>query len=168
MRKFYKPIVIGLVGLITVMLGFSLLLPGHVMTSKWVRVSQDKDSVINVVRDLQTWQQWNSLLNGAEKVNVNKNMLNWTSANGHQNTVRIEGVQGNGVSASISLNKNKYFESGFSIEKRASDSVQVVWYIIEELKWYPWEKFYGMMAADMKGPLMQESLDRLKVYMDQR
>jgi hypothetical protein len=37
----------------------------------------------------------------------------------------------------------------------------VVWYIIENLKWYPWEKFYGMMASDMKGPLMQESLRRL-------
>ncbi len=45
------------------------------------------------------------------------------------------------------------------------DSVQVVWFLIEDLKWYPWEKFYGMMAADMKGPLMQESLDRLKYYM---
>jgi hypothetical protein len=72
------------------------------------------------------------------------------------------------VSTSISLNRSKYFNSGFSIEKRSSDSVQVVWYIIEDLKWYPWEKFYGMMAADMKGPLMQESLDRLKSYLDQR
>ncbi len=33
---------------------------------------------------------------------------------------------------------------------------------IEDLKWYPWEKFYGIMAGDMKGPLLQGSLDRLR------
>jgi len=151
-----------------VMLGFSLLLPDQVMTSKWVKVSQDKDSVISVVKDLGTWDQWNSLLSGANGIEAKDSLLNWTSPNGHQNTIRINGIEPNGVSASISLNKGRYFDSGFSIEKRSSDSVQVVWYIIEELKWYPWEKFYGMMAADMKGPLMQESLDRLKAYLDQR
>jgi hypothetical protein len=158
MRRFYKPVLIGIAGLITVMLGLSVILPNQVMTSKWVRVSQDKDSVIRVVKDLHTWDQWNSLLTGAQVVDVKDSL----------NSIRIEGVEDNGVSTSISLNRSKYFNSGFSIEKRSSDSVQVVWYIIEDLKWYPWEKFYGMMAADMKGPLMQESLDRLKSYLDQR
>ncbi len=168
MNRFFKPVLIGIAGLVVVMLGFSLLLPDQVMTSKWVKVSQDKDSVISVVKDLRTWDQWNSLLSGANGIEVKDSLLNWTSPNGHQNTIRIHGIEPNGVSASISLNKGRYFDSGFSIEKRSSDSVQVVWYIIEELKWYPWEKFYGMMAADMKGPLMQESLDRLKTYLDQR
>lgn len=168
MNRFYKPLLIGIAGLVVVMLGFSLILPNQVMTSKWVKVQQDKDSVINVVKNLQTWDQWNSLLRGAEAVDVKDSLLSWKSPNGHQNTIRIEGVEANGISTSISLNKSKYFNSGFSIEKRSSDSVQVVWYIIEDLKWYPWEKFYGMMAADMKGPLMQESLDRLKTYLNQR
>lgn len=159
---------IGVIGLVVVMLGFSLLLPDQVMTSKWVKVPQHKDSVINVVKDLQTWSAWNSLLTGAASVEVSDSVLNWTTPNGHQNTIRIDGVEANGVSTSISLNRNASFNAGFSIEKRNSDSVQVVWYIIEDLKWYPWEKFYGMMAADMKGPLMQESLDRLKTYLDQR
>jgi hypothetical protein len=168
MNRFYKPLLIGVAGLVVVMLGFSLLLPNQVMTSKWVKVSQHKDSVINVVKDLRTWVAWNSLLTGAAEVEVKDSLLNWATPNGHQNTIRINGVEENGVSTSISLNRNPAFNAGFSIEKRSSDSVQVVWYIIEDLKWYPWEKFYGMMAADMKGPLMQESLDRLKTYLDQR
>ena len=69
-----------------------------------------------------------------------------------------------GLSTEISLHGGEPFNSGFSIEKRdpSMDSVQVVWFIVEELKWYPWEKFYGIMAEDVKGPLMQQSLDRLK------
>jgi hypothetical protein len=159
---------IGIAGLLVVMLGFSMLLPNQVMTSKWVKVAQDKDSVIGVVKDLHTWGEWNSLLRGAEGVSVSDSVLAWKSPNGHQNEIKVTGVEANGVSTLISLNQGNAFNSGFSIEKRSSDSVQVVWYIIEDLKWYPWEKFYGMMAADMKGPLMQESLDRLKTYLDQR
>ena len=108
MQRWIKPVIIGLAGLFIVMLGFSLLLPDHVMTSKWA--------------------------------------------------------------TSLTLNQGRPFISGFSVEKRnpSEDSVQVVWYIVEELKWYPWEKFYGMMAADMKGPLMDASLQLLKTQVQGR
>lgn len=162
MERLIKPVVIGVVGLFVVMLLFSLLLPGEVMTSKWVRVANDKDSVISTVSDLKSWPNWNLLLKDATDVQFSDSALSWTSPNGHSNRIRIEGVEPNGVATLISLNKGDDIRSGFSIEKRDADSVQVVWYIIEDLKWYPWEKFYGMMAADMKGPLMQESLQDLK------
>jgi hypothetical protein len=168
MNRLYKPLIIGFGGLVGVMLLISLILPGQVMTSKWIKVSQDKDSVINVIRDLNSWKEWNSLLKGAEEITVKDSLLNWKYSNGKENTIRLESVQPNGVSAPISFNKGKFINSGFSVEKREADSVQVVWYVIEDLKWYPWEKFYGMMAADMKGPLMQKSLDDLKVYLNRR
>ncbi|HLO79716.1 MAG TPA: hypothetical protein VK166_02090 [Chitinophagaceae bacterium] len=168
MNRFYKPLLIGITGLIVVMLAFSMIMPSRVMTSKWVRVAQDKDSVINVIKDLNTWKDWNGLLGGAEGIRVQDSLLTWKTSNGNENSIRLESVQPNGVSAPISLNGGKYFNSGFSVEKRSTDSVQVVWYIIEDLKWYPWEKFYGMMAADMKGPLMQKSLDDLKTYLDNK
>jgi hypothetical protein len=38
----------------------------------------------------------------------------------------------------------------------------VVWFIVEKLAWYPWEKVYGMMASVIKGPALQQSLDNLK------
>lgn len=168
MKRYYKPLIIGITGLIVVMLVFSLIMPSRVMTSKWVRVAQDKDTVINVIKDLNTWKDWNGLLSGVDGIQVQDSLLNWKASNGHENSIRLESVQANGVSAPISLNGGKYINSGFSVEKRSADSVQVVWYIIEDLKWYPWEKFYGMMAADMKGPLMQKSLDDLKLYLDRK
>jgi hypothetical protein len=168
MERYYKPLIIGIGGLIGVMLLISLILPGEVMTSKWIKVSQGKDSVISVISDLNSWKEWNSLLKGAEDIQVNDSLLTWKYSNGNENAVRLEYVQTNGVSAPISFNRGKFINSGFSVEKREADSVQVVWYVIEELKWYPWEKFYGMMAADMKGPLMQKSLDDLKTYLESK
>ncbi len=168
MKKFYKPIIIGVAGLFVVLMTFSLIMPSRVMTSKWVRVAQDKDTVINVIKDLSTWKNWNALLSGAENIRIQDSLLTWRTPNGNENSIMLESVQANGVSAPISLNMGKYINSGFSVEKRSADSVQVVWYIIEDLKWYPWEKFYGMMAADMKGPLMQKSMDDLKLYLTRR
>ena len=164
--RLLKPVILGLTGLSVVILLISSLLPNHVMTSKWVRVHASKDSILDEVRNLKGWKDWNGLLMGASNVQVSDSTMSWTSAGSDKiNTVTIKGSSSMGLSTEISLHEGKPFNSGFSIEKRdpSMDSVQVVWFIVEELKWYPWEKFYGIMAEDVKGPLMQQSLDRLKI-----
>lgn len=147
------------------MTAVSLFMPSQVMTTKWVRVANNKDRVIQEIAVLQHWTEWNGLLAHAEGITYSDSMIRWTSTNGKQNAIKLESVSHNGVSTPISIGGSDYIKSGFSVEKRTVDSVQIVWFLIEDLKWYPWEKFYGMMAADMKGPLMQESLDKFKNYM---
>ncbi len=169
MVRLLKPALIGIAGLMIVILAISALLPNYVMTSKWVRVHAPKDSILREVRNLQDWHEWNGLLMDASDIRVQDSVLTWTSASrGTQNVITVKGSTAMGLSTEISLNSGRPFTSGFSIEKRdpAMDSVQVVWFIVEELRWYPWEKFYGMMAADVKGPLMQESLERLKMKLE--
>jgi hypothetical protein len=164
--RLLKPLLLGLAGLFIVIFLISSLLPNHVMTSKWVRVHASKDSILDEVRNLQGWQEWNGLLMGATDVHVSDSTMSWiSSGSDKRNTVTIKGSTSMGLSTEISLHEGNPFSSGFSIEKRdpSMDSVQVVWFIVEELKWYPWEKFYGIMAADVKGPLMQQSLNRLKI-----
>jgi hypothetical protein len=169
MQRWIKPVIIGLAGLFIVMLGFSLVLPDHVMTSKWVMVKADQQTIIQEIKNLENWKSWNLLLKDAQNVQVSDSTLNWTSLNGRGSHLRVDTVNDKGVSTTLSFNQGRPFISGFSVEKREkSDSTQVVWYIIEELKWYPWEKFYGMMAADMKGPLMEASLALLKTEVQGR
>jgi hypothetical protein len=169
MQRWIKPVIIGMAGLFIVMLGFSLILPDHVMTSKWVMVKADQQTIIQEIKNLENWKSWNLLLKDAQNVQVSDSTLNWTSLNGKGSHLRVDTVNDKGVSTTLSFNQGRPFISGFSVEKREqSDSTQVVWYIIEELKWYPWEKFYGMMAADMKGPLMEASLALLKTEVQGR
>ena len=169
MQRWIKPVIIGMAGLFIVMLGFSLILPDHVMTSKWVMVKADQQTIIQEIKNLENWKSWNLLLKDAQNVQVSDSTLNWTSLNGRGSHLRVDTVNDKGVSTTLSFNQGRPFISGFSVEKREkSDSTQVVWYIIEELTWYPWEKFYGMMAADMKGPLMEASLALLKTEVQGR
>lgn len=168
MKNKFKLLLILVGGLFTVMMAVSLFMPNEVMTSKWVRVAQSKDTVMTALLDLQSWPQWNGLLSGAADVSISDSIISWTGGNGRKNQIRMESVEVNGLSTPISLGGEAIMRSGFSVEKRTADSVQVVWFVIEDLNWYPWEKFYGMMAADMKGPLMQQSLDQFKNYLQTR
>ena len=166
--RLLKPALLGLIGLSVVILLISALLPNHVMTSKWVRVHAPKEKILSEVKNLGHWKEWNGLLVDARDIQSTDSMLSWKSSSGNTNIITVKGITPVGLSAEIKLNKARAFSSGFSIENRdpAVDSVQVVWYIVEDLKWYPWEKFYGIMAADVKGPLMQQSLDKLKKILE--
>ncbi len=168
--RLIKPLLIGLTGVGLVILGISALLPSQVMTSKWVLIDGDKDSILNKIRDINSWPKWNGLLQQVSELEIRQkpsltdtgSRIYWKDARGRSNEIVVTGNNEKGLATDMLVEGQRPLLSGFSVEKRQADSVQVVWYIVEDLKWYPWEKFYGMMAADMKGPQMQESLNQFK------
>ena len=172
--RIVKPLLVGLFTLFLVFTGISLMFPSQVMTSKWVMVARDDSGVLAEIRDLRAWPSWNDLLTGVSDMQVSQktshsdtgSRISWTDPRGGSNSMTVTENNKNGIVTLVRLGDERPFESGFSVQKRTTDSVQVVWFIIEKMKWYPWEKFYGMMAAEMKGPLMQSSLDRLKMKLE--
>ena len=121
------------------------------------------------MEDLSDWQQWNLLLTSANQISISKSndtlkfgdKINWISTAESQNEILITEKSNDGLAMDIKINGDDLIHSGFSLAQR-KDSVQVVWFIVEKLDWYPWEKIYGMMASDMKGPAIQQSLDIFK------
>ena len=47
-----------------------------------------------------------------------------------------------------------------------SNSVQVEWRALTKLKWYPWEKFYGLFIEKISGEGYEEALNSLKAYVE--
>jgi hypothetical protein len=167
--KLIKPLLIAITGLFLVLLAITSLMPSRVMTSRWVMMAEQPEAIIDQVGNLAGWKDWNLLLQGATDVRVEASadtgvgsVLTWRDARGSSNRVEIVGREEKGIVTRMILGSSRPIESGFSIERRRTDSTQVVWYIMEDLRWYPWEKFYGMMAEKMKAPLMEASLERLK------
>jgi hypothetical protein len=161
MRKF-KSIFFVLIGLSLVIFAFSSLLPGNVMNSRWVKVGVPRAQVSEKLRDLASWNQWNLLLSDATDVNADAISIQWKDTRGTLHQCRIIADNDSGLVTTLTMGSGRPMESGFAIQQNGADSVQIVWYVIEDLKWYPWEKFYGIMAGDMKGPLLQGSLDKLR------
>jgi hypothetical protein len=44
--------------------------------------------------------------------------------------------------------------------------VKVEWWISEDLKWYPWEKFYGLFSESLKETYLENTLESFKRYME--
>lgn len=168
MMKF-KIIFIVLFLLFIIMAIFSSFFPSEVMTSKWVMIAGQKKDIQKKLEDLSDWQQWNLLLTSANQISISKSndtlkvgdKINWISTAESQNEILITEKSNDGLAMDIKINGDDLIHSGFSLAQR-KDSVQVVWFIVEKLDWYPWEKIYGMMASDMKGPAIQQSLDIFK------
>jgi len=161
MRKF-KSIFFVLLGLSLVILAFSSLLPRTVMNSRWVKVGVPREQVSAKLRDLATWNKWNLLLADAADVRSTTTSLQWKDPRGTLHQSKIIADNDSGLVSTLTMGSGRPMESGFAIQQNGADSVQIVWYVIEDLKWYPWEKFYGIMAGDMKGPLLQGSLEMLR------
>jgi hypothetical protein len=167
--RLIKPLLIGIAGLFLVLLAITSLMPSRVMTSRWVMMAEQPEDILARVENLEGWKDWNLLMQGATGIRVEatgdtgaRQVLTWLDARGRTNRVEVLGQGDKGMVTRMTLGENRPIESGFSIERRRTDSTQVVWYIMEDLRWYPWEKFYGMMAEKMKAPLMEASLQRLK------
>jgi hypothetical protein len=161
MRRF-KSIFFVLLGLFLVMLAISSLLPGTVMNSRWVKVGVPREQVSAKVRNMETWPEWNLLLADAVDVRSTSTSLQWKDPRGSLHQCKIIADNDSGLVTHLTMGSGRPMESGFAIQQNGTDSVQIVWYVIEDLIWYPWEKFYGIMAGDMKGPLLQGSLDLLR------
>ena len=157
-----------MIGLALVLTAISSLLPGSVMNSRWVKVGVSRERVSEKLRDLNSWSKWNLLLSEATDIRVssdvssNRPSLNWKDPRGTSHSFVVTGDNEGGLVTRLTMGDGRPMESGFAVQHNGADSVQIVWYVIEDLKWYPWEKFYGIMAGDMKGPLLQGSLDKLK------
>ena len=157
-----------MIGLALVILAISSLLPNSVMNSRWVKVGVPKEQVSHTLRDLNSWSTWNLLLTEASDIKISPanaskgSTLTWKDPRGTSHGITVMADNDSGLVTRLTMGSGRPMESGFAIQQNGADSIQIVWYVIEDLKWYPWEKFYGIMAGDMKGPVLQGSLDKLK------
>jgi len=169
MRRKLKSLLVVFFLLSLVMVFLSMLFPSEVVTSKWIIIGAQKREVFAKLNNLDDWAAWNDILMQQENIKTYKkdstlntgDSITWGQSQQALNMIRFDSIRIDGLDMDIQMGGDQPVHSGitFSVQK---DSVLMSWYIIEKLKWYPWEKIYGMMAADMKGPALQHSLSVFK------
>ncbi len=154
---------------------FSALFPSEVMTSKWVIIGADKHIVQAKLNDLKDYSSWNDILINREQIDIRQksliaqkgDVISWKNNSSAFDGIVVSSSDTTGIAFEIIHAGSLPIRSGISFAQKG-DSVQVVWAIVEKLRWYPWEKVYGMMAADMKGPAMQHSLESFKSQVENK
>ena len=159
-------ILASVVVIFTIVTIISLFIPSHVRISRGIQINCSKDSVMKQLSDVSGWKKWYP---GADTLklyyvgNVERGLV---LDEQRKRYLVLKEKRNDQVTAEYLL-PNKKIPTGWLVATNAeSNSVTIQWYMDFHLRWYPWEKFYGIMAADVKGPLMQQSLDKLKKILE--
>ncbi len=148
-------------GIIVTLMG--LLFPSTVLVSRAVDIKAPIDSIQFRVGNMNQWKLWIAGMNdssvkiisdtdaqlGNTKVQIglvtdSTVVSTWTSPNGQQqiSTIRIIGND-------------------------TQDYVVVQWQFVQQLGWYPWDRFGSMMNDKIMGTMMEQNLQSLKKNLEQ-
>ncbi len=156
---------LGLISLIAFALlitMFSLFFPSHIRLSKAIDINASRTVINNEIADIQNWKNWYP---GADTMELIMDGNNIKGIRANQNggqtivttvtdTTIITETTGNGFKKSI---------SGWNIySTNIPNTYTVQWYMDFYLRWYPWEKFSGLLLEKRYGPSMERGLEKLR------
>ena len=171
--RLFKGFFIVLAGLFIFITILSLFIPSKLMVTRAVVINAPADKVFNEISNLQNWKHWQPVfINDSTKITFNtgadgiSNYAEWDSK-GRINVVEITGKKYNFLSASLKRAGENEVQNTISIlPLQDSNRVQVEWNVLIKLKWYPWEKFYGIFIEKITGQGYEDALNSLKTYVE--
>ena len=172
-KRLIKGFFIVLAGLFIFITILSLFIPSKLMVTRAVVINAHADKVFNEISNLQNWKHWQPVfINDSANIRFEtdasgiSNSCEWESK-GKKNKVIITAKEENAITASlIREGENDVFNSIKVLPLADSNQVQTEWNVLIRLKWYPWEKFYGIFIEGITGQGYEDALNSLKAYVE--
>lgn len=165
-----KQALIGIVAFSILLFLLSLLLSPRISVSKSVLVSAPKEKIIACLMDMRGWKNWNPMLQDSSITYSfpSASAVKWETAKGKVNTIELKPYAPDSIFVNISTDNVPSFNSGFTVVSGADmpGVVKVEWWISEDLKWYPWEKFYGLFSESLRETYLENTLESFKRYIE--
>lgn len=171
--RLFKGFFIVLAGLFIFITILSLFIPSKLMVTRAVVINASAGKVFSEISDLQNWKHWQPVfVNDSAKIKFNSgidgisNSCEWDSK-GKKNEIQFTQKTNNTVSATLKGTGENEVQNTISVLPLAdSNQVQVEWNVLIKLKWYPWEKFYGIFIEKITGQGYEDALNSLKTYVE--
>jgi len=167
--RFIKFFVFCVVTLFLALTALSLLFPSDLRISRVTNVPASKARTLQTIADLQSWGKWNQFVRNSQLTNGKYSSPSsgagaWFSSD--QLKISETGTDSNGISLQWDLKGGKTYQGGIDLLSVNWDSLTVQWWFDLHFRWYPWEKL-GAFVYDRKlGPVMEESLDSLRLFLE--
>ncbi len=143
-------------GLLATSIGF--LFPSTVVVSRAIDIKTHKQPIYLLVSDLRNWKPWVEGMDNPSAI-----VYDAVSAMLGNTAVSIISLTDTTV---VSSWKNSSSSDQISTIRLISDSSRkntiVQWQFVQQVKWYPWEKFSSMMNDKIIGTLIEKNLANLK------
>ena len=171
--RLFKGFFIVLTGLFFFITILSLFIPSKLMVSRAVVINANTGKVFSEINNLQNWKHWQPVfMNDSSQINFKtdsngiSNYCEWDSK-GKKNVVEITNKNNNSIAAVLKRSGENDVQNTISILPLAdSNQVQAEWNVLIKLKWYPWEKFYGIFIEKISGQGYEDALNSLKNYVE--
>ncbi|HQS23905.1 MAG: hypothetical protein B7Y11_05120 [Sphingobacteriia bacterium 24-36-13] len=161
-----KLIKLGLISLIVlgvIITLIGLLFPSTVLVSRAVDIKAPIDSIKYRIGNMEQWKGWIEGMNDAS-VKINSA----TDAQLGNTHVQIAQVTDSSVvSTWTSLNGQQQLSTIRIIGNNMQDYAVVQWQFVQQIGWYPWDRFGSMMNDKIMGTMMEQNLQSLKKSLEQ-
>jgi len=147
----------------------SLLFPAHMRISRAVNIAAPHDRIYKTIGELKTWDQWNRFIDSTPL--TGKSFSSPSAGKGaffrsDQLKITLTDCQRDSIKMHWDQTNGRSFDGGFNLLQLYPDSLTVQWYFDFHFKWYPWEKFGGLVYDKKLGTVMEESLNGLKRFVE--
>ena len=167
--QYVKFFIISLISIFLVLTALSLLFPSNLRVQRVVNIASTRVKVLSAIGDMKTWPEWNQFVrrSGLTHITVSAPSSGvGARLSSDQMTITETAADSDGITLDWDLNGGKRHPGGVAVGALNRDSITVEWWFDLHFRWYPWEKL-GVFVYDRKlGPVMEESLDSLKRYLE--
>lgn len=145
---------IVLFGIITIIASF---IPSTIRISRALDITAPRDRIHDQLANINAWENWNLYIKSYHNRHIQQQQLV-----SDEMRIGISQLSDTLITSTWINTAGKSFESGCALIAHDSLHYTVQWYFDFHLKWYPWEKFQGIVYDQQFGPVMEQSLKDLK------
>ncbi|MFT3683207.1 MAG: hypothetical protein QM791_23310 [Ferruginibacter sp.] len=175
--RIIKAFLFGAVSLFIIITLLSLLIPSNIKVSRTVLINNTTAPAISSqVAYMSNWRNWHPLFKSdSAKIYINPGTKGVKSFvveyNDKKVTIDFTGTDSSTATHIIKFNmsspgENEIRNEIIIIPVPNQNNVQVEWQALNKLRWYPWEKFYGIFIDKLTGPGYETALNGLKTFIE--
>lgn len=173
--KMFLFVLLGLFAVVTII---GLFIPSSVKISRGIIISADSSKVYNDLSDVKNWNKWLPWITADSGAVVQLSPVTdqpgayfrWKGVKiNSAGTISIQSMKSGEILLLHELKDMNSAEGGFRIRStgKNNDVTEVLWYMEYKLKWYPWERFFGIFTDRIIGSAFEKGLDQFKNYIEQ-
>lgn len=176
MLRFVKAFLFGITGLFVIITLFSLLIPSRVRVSRVVEINTtNAKNIYQQVANFKNWKNWHPAflsdtlpLNNALNAPAAKDSNDYTiDQRGKAIRLVLQSADTSSICFLMQANGERDIQNNIAIiAVPDQQSVQVEWSALHSLRWYPWEKFYGIFVDKLTGDSYEIALKGLKEFIE--
>ena len=168
--RYVKILLTGLAGLALLAVVMGLLMPSSVKITRGIIVDADSAKVDQSLMQMNEWSKWMPWIDTASGILIQQqgslgvagSALRWKSLDGkREGAITFKGRQPGSLLLAYDFTGMNKAEGGFRIRKISEGRTEVQWFMEYPLKWYPWERFYGIFLDSMIGAVLENGLQNL-------